>query len=160
MVLSSSTDMPSVVEPAICAEMLPTATTNITPISTAVTVLRMSTLLAFRMSDGRGHERAPWHRRPIVRPPLLPINHFTPIDCPPATPGKFIREKDERDISVITRPAANHFGAKCVIGLLRNLRDSPALPGSLILSQNERVAITAPACVEWLLARPALAPPR
>jgi hypothetical protein len=44
--------MPGVVEPAICAEMVPTATTNITPINTAVTVFRMSTLLEFSMSDG------------------------------------------------------------------------------------------------------------
>jgi hypothetical protein len=48
MVLSSSTLTPVVVEPAICAEMVPTATPYITLIKTAVTVWRMSTLLDCR----------------------------------------------------------------------------------------------------------------
>src|SRR4030095_12650096 len=114
MVLSSSTEMPVVVEPAICAERFPPATTNITPMSTAVTVLCMSRLLAFRMSDGRGHERAPWHRRRVVRPPLVPTTHCTPMDCRPANTGKCIRQKPERDVSVMTRPAAKHGGTTSV----------------------------------------------
>jgi hypothetical protein len=41
------------------AERFPTATTHIIPISTAVTVCRISTLLDCRRSDGGGDEGAP-----------------------------------------------------------------------------------------------------